>query len=77
MGDRIQRHERILRYIQHRERVLDMQSVVKTQMIRSKSMPPERKRIKQVNHIFKKRLRLNVFHTTFRVKIGIFSFFFS
>ncbi|WKX92614.1 hypothetical protein Q1695_010555 [Nippostrongylus brasiliensis] len=43
MCDRIQQHERMMRYIQHRERVLDMQSVVKAQIARSRSLPPRRK----------------------------------
>ncbi|EYC24733.1 hypothetical protein Y032_0013g2081 [Ancylostoma ceylanicum] len=32
----------MMRYIQHRERVLDMKSVVKQQMQRSRSTPPRR-----------------------------------
>ncbi|KAK6726754.1 hypothetical protein RB195_004832 [Necator americanus] len=42
MADRIQQYERMMRYIQHRERVLDMQSTVKQEIQRSRSTPPKR-----------------------------------
>ncbi|KHJ93895.1 hypothetical protein OESDEN_06189 [Oesophagostomum dentatum] len=47
MTDRVQHYERMMRYIQHRERVLDMKSVVKQQMQRSRSMPPRRNVLKE------------------------------
>ncbi|CAJ0593322.1 unnamed protein product [Cylicocyclus nassatus] len=45
MTDRVQQHERMMRYIQHRERVLDMKSVVKQQIQRSRSTPPPRRNL--------------------------------
>ncbi|KJH44660.1 hypothetical protein DICVIV_09307 [Dictyocaulus viviparus] len=56
MCDRIQYHERMIRYIQHRERVLNVQSVVKTQIERSRSTPPRRNPRKQAED----RRRLNL-----------------
>uniref|UniRef100_A0A7I4XUV0 Uncharacterized protein n=1 Tax=Haemonchus contortus TaxID=6289 RepID=A0A7I4XUV0_HAECO len=47
MSDRIQQHEQMMRYIRHRERVLDMQSVVKSQIARSRSAPPRKNSQKQ------------------------------
>ncbi|RCN53047.1 hypothetical protein ANCCAN_00596 [Ancylostoma caninum] len=49
MADRIQHYERMMRYIQHRERVLDMQSVVKQQIRRSRSTPPRKNPLKEAD----------------------------